>query len=416
MWCRVTGWALAFALLGALGQVLAASSASSLKVSLLIISRAQLAAYQAQIDRFKLTYPEMKVDVDFIENESYKKHFVASLTGKPAPDVMFAFAGHAISNAARAGQLVPLDQVLSTTAWQATFNQAIRTAVNVDGKHYALPLHYYQWGMYYNKSVFRELHLVPPKNWAELLTWCHTAREQGIEPILVGGREGWPLAGWFDYLDLRINGLAFHLQLMRGEVPFTDARVRQVFEHWQRLFNRECFNDDMAQRGWRDVLSRLYRAKAGLMLMGNFWTSQIPPALRNQIGFIPFPHVVDKLPLYEDAPLDVLIMPANGANRTEAELFLRFMARADIQATISQSVGMLPGHVDAAIGDDMFLVAGRQLLNRAEGSAQFLDRDTPPGFAALAIDAFLQFVRRPAEIDPIVQQLESARRQYLQKQ
>ena len=63
-------------------------------------------------------------------------------------------------------------------------------------------------------------------------------KKAGITPVAIGGRDAWTLAGWFDYLDLRLNGNAFHQQLMAGDVPYTDPRVKKVYTTWKSLISR----------------------------------------------------------------------------------------------------------------------------------------------------------------------------------
>ena len=42
-------------------------------------------------------------------------------------------------------------------------------------------------------------------------------------------------SGWFDYLNLRINGADYHRELLAGERSFTDPEVVAVMEQYARL-------------------------------------------------------------------------------------------------------------------------------------------------------------------------------------
>ena len=46
---------------------------------------------------------------------------------------------------------------------------------------------------------------------------------------------------WFTHINQRLNGPDFHEQLMRGEVSYTDPRVRSVFDHYAQLFEAQLF-------------------------------------------------------------------------------------------------------------------------------------------------------------------------------
>lgn len=78
---------------------------------------------------------------------------------------------------------------------------------------------YYHWGIFYSKRTLQRVGLTPPTTWSQLLQGCTRLRQQGSP------RSSWavrPVASpaWFDYLNLRLNGLAFHQRDPRpGRLP-----------------------------------------------------------------------------------------------------------------------------------------------------------------------------------------------------
>ena len=84
--------------------------------------------------------------------------------------------------------------------------------VSVDGRQYGVPYQHYQVGLYLRSDVLREAGIAePPRSWDGLLAACERLKTRHVEPIAIGTRDLWPAAAWFDYLDLRENGLAFHM-------------------------------------------------------------------------------------------------------------------------------------------------------------------------------------------------------------
>ena len=93
-----------------------------------------------------------------------------------------------------------------------------------------------------------------------------------FDPRLPLGSEApWTLAAWFDYLNLRLNGIEFHQRLLRGEERFIDERVRRVFAYWKLLLEKKTFMSNMP--GWAGRMQCLscIDVKAGMVLMGNFF-------------------------------------------------------------------------------------------------------------------------------------------------
>lgn len=387
----------------------------TLNVWLLSVNGSQRGAYVREVDAFVASHPGLKVNLSIYENEKYKSLLGPTLRGPKPPDIMFMFAGAGIANAVSANLLAPLDDI-----WQSgladSLSPALASSVEVDGRHYGLPLHYYQWGIYYNKQVFERAGLAPPKSWPELLESCSALRKANIAPITLSSKDHWPVAGWFDYLDLRINGLEFHKKLLSGAYSWKSAKVRAVFDNWAQLIERDCYIDGHESLGWKASLPYLYRGKAGMMLMGNFWTSQLPQNLAGSIGFVPFPVIDIKQYSYEDSPTDVLVLTSKSRNKDAAKALLRFFASPDVQSNIAKSVGMLPANKLSTIpANDVFLREGKILLEKTRGVAQYFDRDTSAEFSTAAFDVFERFVQKRISIPQALDELEATRNKLLRQ-
>jgi len=241
-------------------------------------------------------------------------------------------------------------------------------------------------------------------------------RDKQIAPFTIGTKFLWTAAGWFDYLNLRINGLKFHLQLTGGLIPWTDPRVKAVFDHWKQLLDAKFFISDHPSYSWQEAMPFLVQKKAAMYLMG----AQIIPffkaeGIADKIGFIPFPRINSTLADFEDAPTDTLHIPTKATNKEDAMKFLAFMARADVQSQYNQTVQQLPVNKQATVSSDPFLQEGKKLLHNAAGLAQFFDRDTNPQMAKVAMQGFQQFMVEPDQLDNILNRLEQTRQRVYQQ-
>ena len=106
--------------------------------------------------------------------------------------------------------------------------------------------------------------------------------------------------------------------MLGGEARFSDPRVREVLVQWKHLLEQGFFARDTQDKLWDAPLPLLYRNWVGMVLMGGFASAKFPPQLAEDIGFFPFPVVVANVPHYEDAPLDVLVLPKAGKNANAA--------------------------------------------------------------------------------------------------
>jgi multiple sugar transport system substrate-binding protein len=288
--------------------------------------------------------------------------------------------------------------------------------VSANSVVYALPLNYYQWGIYYKKSVFAKLSISPPANWQELLAVIATLKVHDIVPFSLNGGSKWSLAAWFDYLNLRLNGLGFHLALLSGKINFTDPRVVNIFTHWKQLIEVQAFDVRNLDFTWKQSLPLLYRNYTAMTLMGNFFVAHIPDSMKSEFNFIAFPNLISDMPRYEDVPFDLAVVAESTKEPAAALTFLKFLAEAETQAMFSNYVGKISPNLHAKVADQYFIIEGKHHIESAAGAAQYFDRDSPQGFSNAANDVFYDFVKSPKEINETVVKLEALRGQHFSSQ
>lgn len=382
---------------------------TDLKVSLLYSNGAQRAAYSNLLQRFAQHNQDIKLVIKSYEAEKYKAEFAHWLQEPTHSDVMYWFSGERLRSFVKQGLIKKLDKQWQDNHWQQQFSSGAISSITYHGHQYALPIHYYPWAIYYKKSLFERLNISPAHDWQSFLENCATLKKNGIAPIVIGSKNYWTLAAWFDYLNLRINGLQFHQALVSGKISYLDVRVRSVFNYWQVLINQGYFLTDHHKLSWRKALPFLYREKGGMMLMGNFWTSQIPAALYHDFEMFRFPIINSSLPVYEEAPTDVWLIPANVQNLSAAQRFLQFMASRDIQYEINTKLGMIAPNPSSALSEDHFIEHSYQILGSAAGVSQFYDRDNPPPIASEGLKEFARFVANPLQLEDVLNKLEQLR-------
>ncbi len=337
---------------------------------------------------------------------AYKRDLsVWLLEGKQTPDVLYWQASQRLFFYAKKGVLHPITQLWNENNFDQYFSH-VKSGVTYNDEVYAVPTSYYHWGIFYKKSLIERFGGVQ-HTWESFIDQCKQLKDAGVTPIGIGTKEGWPAAAWFDYIDLRTNGLEFHQQLLAGSISFHDQRVQNILVEWKRLIDQGFFNENSKKYTWHALLPEFYRNRIAFFLIGNFATSKWPQLIVEDIGFMPFPKMKD-IPLYEDAPMDVFMIPKNTKKLKEAEMFLKFMARADVQSQLNKELGFLPPNKDGVVGEDPFIQAGAKLLQKAKGVSQFFDRDTIPEFDKKAVPILAEFLNS-GDLENASNRLEKAR-------
>lgn len=364
-------------------------------------------AFNDVLALFKQANPDIKVIVNTVDHESYKVQIRTWLPSSP-PDIATWFAGDRASYFIEKGLIEPIDDVWAPIRDQ--FAPATREVVSFNGRPYMMPTTYYNWGLYYRRDLFAKAGIkVPPKTWDEFIDVIQKLKAIGIRPITIGTRNGWPAAGWFGYLTLRVHGYEFYTQLMRGKIKYTDARVRQIFERWAELVKLGAFPKNAPALTWQEAAAMLWQGRAAMYLMGNFMTGEIPANVEDQIDFFPFPKIGQSESV-ELAPTDVYFIPAKARHKDTAKRFLKFVATARAQEVINAPAHQLATNLQASMaGADRFQKQGFNLLSSATHLTQFFDRDANPELATAGMDGFVEFMAYPERLDAILARLERTR-------
>ena len=352
------------------------------------------AALKQYIADFEAANPDVKVVLNEFESESYKvaiRNFLTSET----PDVALWFAGNRMKFFVDQDLFRDVSDVWEEYGLYDSMASS-RLSVTVDDKQYGVPWGYYQWGMYYRTDIFDKVGLSVPTNFEELVAACSTLRENNITPVAIGTRYLWTAAGWFDYLNMRINGYEFHMDLAAGKVSYEDSRLDMVFDKWAELINADCYLEDHASFGWEDGLTPMINGEAAMYLLGNFITGNLNTAgVLDHIDYFQFPKIVDGVPLSEDAPTDTIHIPAGAKNIEDAKKFLGFLSNPEAATKWANARSFLSPNSNAEPPSDRFQLKGVNVLNNAYGIAQFFDRDANPDMAKTAMEGFQEFMVKP---------------------
>ncbi len=362
-------------------------------------------------------HPLMPVEHSIIAHEDFKQAIRAYLTADPAPDVLTWFAGERARFFIDRGLIADISDVFEEYGFNETYAPGFVALATVDGKQYFLPTSYYWWAVYYRPSLFEQAGITEvPETWDEFLAACDTLNAAGITPITIGTRYPWTAAAWFDYLNMRINGPQFHIDLMLLKESYTDERVKTVFEYWQQLFDHNCFIQDAAAYAWQEALTPMAEGSAAMYLMGQFIVDSYPDELEDDLDFFRFPIINPDVPIGEDAPTDGYFIAANARNLEGGKEFLAFIGSQEMQQKAFDELGRLPTRTDVDVsGAAPLTQKGIELIQTADYVAQFYDRDTTAPMAEAGLNGFARFWSDPASIDQILADLEAERLRILEE-
>ncbi|GAC1475264.1 MAG: extracellular solute-binding protein [Candidatus Dormibacteraceae bacterium] len=329
-----------------------------------------------------------KVKLNTVDHGTFQDQITNYLQATP-DDVFTWFSGHRMRFFANQGLATPIDDVWDSV--KSNFTGAFAESVKGDDGHfYGIPRDYYPWCVFYRKSVFAAHGYKVPTNWDEFKTLAAQMQKDGLTPISMGDKDGWPAQGTFDIINLRLNGYQFHVELCAGKQKWTDPRVTAVFKKWAEL--AKYYQPGLAGTTWQQAADLVVNKKAGMYLLGLFVSDQFKAAGQDaldDLDFFPFPDLGTQYDAEKalDAPIDIWMMskksPTLSNDLGQAKAWMKFWAKGSTQLTMFQNAsGLLPtaSDVDTSTFTPLQKKAA-QIIGSAKRITQFFDRDSRPDFA-----------------------------------
>lgn len=364
--------------------------------------------YAEMVERHRRRLPEIEFDYIVADDRGYKEQITTWLRLQKV-DVSYGQAGTRLCNLASAGLIAPINDFWSENQLENSFTSNFKEAVFCNGDAYGIPIFYYYWGIFYKKSLFKKMGITPPKTWQQLLTINTKLKNAGITPFSIGTKNKWPAAAWFDYLNLRINGLSFHLALLKGKHSFNDPKVKRVMEHWKLLLSENNFLENKENIDWLQSMPFVYREHSAMILTGSFLANIIPQNMVDDFGFFRFPVINPDIPIYEEVPTDVYLINQLSASKKAVYEVLKQTSAAENQSWLASKLGLLPPHTSARISRSKFAHIGMQHIQSAAGHSQYFDRDASPDLSKHGPGIFADFMQ-DHDIDKALFRLEKVRR------
>lgn len=170
-------------------------------------------------------------------------------------------------------------------------NYAEKYAIN--GKVYNVPLNANVYGIYYNKTKFKELGLEEPKTFEEFQEITKKIKDSGTSPFAVAGTEGWTLNGYHQLSLITTAGSGDKANdYLRFSKPNAIKATAPILKEDAKKMDLLAEN---AQNGWRgasynDAVVAFANGKALMMPQGSWALAAIKQQdPKFEIGMFAFP-------------------------------------------------------------------------------------------------------------------------------
>lgn len=364
---------------------------------------------------FLSNYPDLNAE---IRTTDYYRAFVNrgihnELLDDDHFDVYSAAMGGGLRLYAEQGIIADISDIWQEQGWDDVFPASVKAMATVNGRQYFVP-QAIQWnGIFYRADVMAEAGVEPPTTWDELLAACDTLNAAGITPFIITATSRWPppMGFWFTHINQRLNGPEFHEQLMRGEISYTDPRVRQVFDYYGQLFEHNCFDDRATSIGYGQAIDEFESGDGAMYAHGEWLYEFINEETKAVTDFIRFPIIDDSVPIGELVPMYGAFMVADTEYPEIAREFLIFVGNEASQQSNMETIKRLPSHLNVDRSSLLPVYEkGLKLVEEASILTQLIGANTDPAVASELLTTIGEFWRTPEDIDALLANVEADRR------
>ncbi|GAB3395912.1 extracellular solute-binding protein [Humibacter soli] len=368
------------------------------------------AALTALVQQYNAKNASAKATMNTVATEQFRAQLSTYLTSSNPPDVYSWYAGSVARSYADQDLLLDLSDLWKGKGVAANFNAALKAlSTDAKGRQIFMPTDYYWWGVFYLKSNFEKWGLTVPTTWDEFIAMCETLKKKGINPLSQGlSTTPWMASGWFDILNLRVNGAPFHRDLLAGKHRFDSAEVKNTMKYYAQLV--PYFDPNMGSYAWQDAVTPFVQGKNAMYLVGAFISANVTDN-PDDLDFFTVPTIDKSIPKAEEAPTDGYFSSVKSKNAQSTKDFLTYLASpAQQQEFIEKSASSnLPTSPDVDTSKFSPLVQkGLKMLGETKEITQFFNRDSSDALQTTADTALVKFLANPGDVDTILADWQAA--------
>lgn len=360
------------------------------------VNPAQIRIWEEVARDFEAKNPGTKVEMQFLENESYKAKLPTLLQSNDRPHIIYSWAGGVLKAQVEAGVLQDISGQIADV--KDTIAPAALAAFTVAGKTYGLPHAQSQVGFLYNKELMAKggVDGAAIKTWDDLLGAVRKLKAAGVTPITVGGGDKWPLHFYWTNLAVRIGGkAAFEAALQGKDGGFEGETFQKAGEYMKQLVDLQPFQNGFL--GFKNPQSTGFfgdgKAAMSLVISTVYHQQKALAADKvgipdDKLGWFDFPTV----PGGKGAASDTLggingWLVTRGAPKAAVDFVKHFVSK-DVQMRLAGGNFLIPVVKGADAGiTNAFMRNIAQNLARSGYHQNFYDQDLGPSVGRVVNDA-----------------------------
>ncbi|MFY4775050.1 ABC transporter substrate-binding protein [Metabacillus sp. RGM 3146] len=248
---------------------------------------------QDLIDRYMKENPNVKIEVEALQDEQYKNKVKIYSSTNKLPDIMHTWGQPSFIDPLINNKL--LLELNPKEFEKDNFVPGSTEGYSKGGKLYGLPKNADMMVVYYNKKIFKDNSIEIPKTQAEFLDTVKKLRSKNINPVSINGMDGWTLPIWFEYVLQRETGdFAAMDNALARKAKFDSSEVVNAAKFMKEFADAGGFQDGFLTADYGTSRNQFGQEQAAMYLMGSWemglaTDQNFPESFRQNVGVFSYP-------------------------------------------------------------------------------------------------------------------------------
>jgi raffinose/stachyose/melibiose transport system substrate-binding protein len=294
-------------------------------------SETQKKPFEKIIEDFRSANPDIKLEVEAYENETYKTKLKTAMAVNEAPDIFFSWGAGFSKPFVKADNVLALDDYISDGTKEKIAAGTLDNFI-FDGKIYGLPMYTWSGILYCNKELFDANGVKIPDTYDELLKAVNTFNEKDIIPITCGEKERWPGMFFQNILAIRTAGVKLSNQALNKEASFDQPQFVESAAKLEELVKAGAFDKGVMALTKDEAEASFKLGKVAMYYMGNWaagsWDAEDSP-IKGKVVCKNFPAIEGaqgEQKAFLGGSIESFMISANTPNKDEAVKIVKYIS------------------------------------------------------------------------------------------
>ena len=226
-------------------------------------------AYEEAIKEMGTNHPDITLNWEAFENQSYKTKIKAAVSADEMPDIFFTWSCAFLGDFVDAGKVYCLDDVLAK--YKDELPEVMLGNTTYNGKHYGVPTTMNIVGLFANMDLLKEAgYDEVPGTYEDFIKCCDALKAKNIIPFGCAGKETWCVTEYLESVIEKSVGADALNDIFLGRATWNNADVGAAVDTFQELVNNGYFDPSGAGLTNDEVKANFMAGKYAFYMNGTW--------------------------------------------------------------------------------------------------------------------------------------------------